>query len=135
MPKSDRTVSKDLIAENDQMVTGWKNRIREELCRQKVSMKVVSRKAGLGDTTLQYILRNSDTVNLETMRRLANALGVQVEGAKTERSDAAVARLYAPRCAAALVSSGRKIRPAGLGQIETAAETPMAVMRLRSPLT
>ena len=39
-------------------------------------MKQLSRKAGLGDTTVQYILRHSDTVNLEVLRRIANALGV-----------------------------------------------------------
>jgi hypothetical protein len=78
MPKSDRTVSKELIAENDQIVTGWKNRIREELRQQKLTMKQLSRKAGLGDTTVQYILRHCDTASLETLRRLANALGICV---------------------------------------------------------
>jgi hypothetical protein len=46
----------------------------EEMRRQKLTMKALSRKADLGDTTVQYILRHSTTVNLETLRRLANAL-------------------------------------------------------------
>jgi transcriptional regulator with XRE-family HTH domain len=60
------------------MVIGWKSRIVEEIRRQKLTMKELSRRAGLGDTTVQYILKNSDTVCLETLRRIANALGVCV---------------------------------------------------------
>ena len=74
--KSDGTVSKELIAENEMMAREWKNRIMEEMRRQKLTMKQLSLRAGLGSTTVQYILRHCDTASLDTLRRLANALGV-----------------------------------------------------------
>jgi hypothetical protein len=44
------------------MAAGWKNRIVEEMRRQKLSMRKLSLKAGLGGTLLQYILENAETV-------------------------------------------------------------------------
>jgi hypothetical protein len=50
----------------------------EEMRRQKLSMRKLSLKAGLGGTTLKYLLQNADTLTIDTMCRIAAALGLCV---------------------------------------------------------
>ena len=59
--------------------TSWKDRIRAEIKAQKRSQRSVSLAAGLGHSSLRYLLTNADTLSLDTAQKLADTLGVSVK--------------------------------------------------------
>ena len=71
--------------------TTWKKRIRAEVKRQGRSLRSVSTAAGLGHSSLRYLLTNADTLSLETARGIALALGVSVKELLTGEAQSVVA--------------------------------------------
>jgi SOS-response transcriptional repressor LexA len=59
---------------NNKAVAGWKVRISEQLSKQRLSQRKLASLSGLGSTSIRHLLTEADTVTLETMRRIANAL-------------------------------------------------------------
>ena len=59
--------------------TGWKARIKKELREQGRSQRSVSMAAGLGHSSLRYLLSNADTLSFDTAQALADALGISVK--------------------------------------------------------
>ena len=58
---------------------GWKARIKKELREQGRSQRSVSIAAGLGHSSLRYLLSNADTLSFDTAQALAEALGISVK--------------------------------------------------------
>lgn len=71
--------STDITNKNDQQVAGWKDRIQYEMKQKRLSQRKLSGMAGLGATTLRYIMSNADTINVETAHMIANALNIPVK--------------------------------------------------------
>ena len=64
--------------ENNAMVAGWRERIQAEIDRQHLSLRGLSAKAMMGNSTVRYLLTSAEDVGLESLRKLANALDVSV---------------------------------------------------------
>ena len=69
---------KTVEVENNSMISGWKERIRSEIDRQRLSVRGLSAKATLGASTVRYLLTKADDVGLDSLRKIANALDVSV---------------------------------------------------------
>ena len=57
----------------------WKDRLEEEIQRQSLDMKSVSRRAGLGDTYIRDVLRRGYGAGIDPIARIAQVLGVSVD--------------------------------------------------------
>ena len=74
-PQKTTKLSK-LEEQNNAAAAGWRERIKAEMGKQRLSQRKLSQMASLGPTSTRHILTQAETVTLETMRRLANALNV-----------------------------------------------------------
>lgn len=57
----------------------WKDRLEEEIHRQNLDMKSVSRRAGLGGTYIRDVLRRGYGAGIDPIARIAQVLGVSVD--------------------------------------------------------
>lgn len=73
-PERKSTKLSKLAIANNAAASGWKDRIKGELKDQKLSQRKLSGMAGMGPTSIRHLLTDADTITLETLRRLSNAL-------------------------------------------------------------
>lgn len=75
--RTKKSLSK-LAQQNIEAASGWKERLVGERKKQKLSQRKLAVLAGLGATSLRFIEKESQTITLETLVNLANALNVEL---------------------------------------------------------
>lgn len=68
-----------LHIQNAAMTEGWRERVEDEMKKQRMSQRRLATEAGLGSTTVRHVLKVADTTTLSTLERIANALNVPVQ--------------------------------------------------------
>ena len=63
---------------NDKLVAGWRDRIEKTMKAERLSMRKLGILAGLGSTTIRHTLTQAETITLDSLRRIANAMGTSV---------------------------------------------------------
>ena len=66
------------LSPNQQLIANWRERVQQVLDEKGWSQRHLSLTAGLGPTTARNLLLVADDVNLKTLAKLADALGVSV---------------------------------------------------------
>jgi transcriptional regulator with XRE-family HTH domain len=73
---------------NREMVGGWKSRIERRMKLKNLSQRALSERAGLGASTVRYMLAMADTTTLDVLERIANAtdtsIGYLITGSATD---------------------------------------------------
>ena len=65
-----------ITRENDRQAGSWQSRIREVMVTKGMSQRKLARLAGLGSTSVRHAVTKADTITIESMRRIANAMNV-----------------------------------------------------------
>ena len=64
---------------NTEQVNGWKDRLKDGLKRRRISQRKLAVEAGLGATSMRYIISDAETITLSTALGIANALNVPIK--------------------------------------------------------
>jgi len=67
-----------IMERNLRAISEWKDRIAEAMKEQRYSQRALSARAGLGVTSLRYLINDAQTISLDTAAMLASALGLDV---------------------------------------------------------
>ena len=65
-----------ITRENDRQAATWQERIRNVMAEQGMSQRKLAKLAGLGSTSVRHAVSKADTITIETLRRIANAMNV-----------------------------------------------------------
>jgi SOS-response transcriptional repressor LexA len=68
----------EIVAQNEQMVGGWKGRLVELMRERGLSQRQLSDASDLGSSTVRHLVVKAETLTLETALRLANTLDVSI---------------------------------------------------------
>lgn len=70
------TKESSITRENDRQAETWQDRLRMSMRTAGMSQRKLARLANLGSTSVRHAVTKADTITIETLRRMANALNV-----------------------------------------------------------
>lgn len=69
----------ELERENERLSKIWRIRVKEVMQAKKLSQRKLAEQADLGSTTIRHLLSKAETVSIETLKRICDAVDVPLQ--------------------------------------------------------